>query len=96
MQYNFEWDHQKASTNVRKHGVTFDRAATVFLDPRILSIFDHENSDVEERWISIGIDSNGVLLSVCHTYRQELKTSFIIRIFSALKSTAHEIEQYKE
>jgi len=95
MQYNFEWDHQKAGTNIRKHGVSFDRATTVFLDPQILSIFDQDNSDAEERWISIGIDSVGVPLTVCHTYRQVVKTSFTIRIFSARKSTAIEIEQYK-
>jgi len=96
MRYDFEWDRQKAATNIRKHGVSFDSAATVFLDPQILSIFDHENSDFEERWITVGIDSTGRLLTVCHTYRQELKVPVIIRIFSARKSTAREIEQYKE
>ena len=96
MQYSFEWDHQKAKTNIRKHGVTFDRAASVFLDPRILSIFDEEHSEREERWITIGIDNSGTLLALCHTYRQETGTSVFIRIFSARKATAHEAGQYKE
>lgn len=96
MQYSFDWDHQKAKTNIRKHGVTFDRAASIFLDPRILSIFDEEHSESEERWITIGIDNSGMLLALCHTYRQEADTSVLIRIFSARKATAHECEQYKE
>ena len=96
MQYSFEWDHQKAKTNIRKHGVTFDRAATVFLDPKMLSIFDEEHSEREERWITIGIDSRGTLLALCHTYRQETNLSVIIRIFSVRKATVCETEQYKE
>lgn len=96
MQFDFEWDSHKAGTNLRKHGITFDRAATVFLDPQMLSIFDHEHSDIEERWITIGIDNTGGLLTICHTYRQVAKTAVIIRIFSARKSTEHEIKQYKE
>ena len=47
--YNFEWDSVKALSNVRKHGVTFDQAATVFLDALALTVFDAAHSQHEER-----------------------------------------------
>src|ERR1051325_8381676 len=62
--YDFEWDAQKAKQNVRKHGVSFERAATVFLDPNALSIFDPEHSAGEDRWITLGMDWQGVMLVV--------------------------------
>jgi len=51
MQYNFEWDPGKAGANARKHGVSFEQAAEVFLDPLQLATFDGENSEVEERLV---------------------------------------------
>jgi uncharacterized DUF497 family protein len=53
MQYNFEWDPEKAMTNRRKHGVTFEEAASVFLDPRMLTVFDDEHSGAEDRWLTL-------------------------------------------
>lgn len=47
--YDFEWDSVKALSNVRKHGVTFDQAATVFLDALALTVFDAAHSQHEER-----------------------------------------------
>ena len=55
MRYDFEWDPQKAKSNFRKHGVSFEDAATVFKDPNALSIVDHEHSINEERWMTLGI-----------------------------------------
>lgn len=49
--YNFEWDSIKARDNRDKHAVTFDEAATVFRDPKALSIFDPDHSETEDRWI---------------------------------------------
>jgi len=54
-EYQFEWDPIKAHQNARKHGVTFERAATVFLDPQALSGFDEEHSQEEDRWITLGL-----------------------------------------
>ena len=68
--YNFEWNVSKAAANARKHGVIFERAATVFQDPEALSLFDREQSNGEERWVTLGMDSHGQLLVVCHTWRE--------------------------
>jgi len=59
-QYQFEWDPVKAQRNVKRHGVTFERAATVFLDPEALSELDEEHSQDEERWITLGLDRSDV------------------------------------
>jgi len=93
-QYQFEWDPVKARQNVEKHGVTFERAATIFLDPQALSQFDEEHSREEDRWISLGLDRTGTLLVVCHTYREETATGARIRIISARKATRNEAKQY--
>lgn len=94
MQYNFEWDPTKANANYRKHRVGFDRATEIFRDPFMLSIFDEEHSQVEDRWITIGKDRNDVPLVVVHTFREIDKDEFNIRIISARKATKREIKQY--
>ncbi len=53
--YEFEWDAAKALSNARKHGVTFDQAATVFLDALALTVFDTEHSQQEERVVHAGV-----------------------------------------
>lgn len=53
MRYNFDWNPVKENQNIRKHKVSFRRAATVFRDPNQLSIYDEEHSQEEDRWISI-------------------------------------------
>ncbi len=70
MEYNFECDPIKAKMNKGKHKVSFEDAATVFKDPRAISIFDTEHSGEQDRWISIGLASNGSLLVVHHTFNQ--------------------------
>jgi uncharacterized protein len=67
-EFHFEWDAAKAATNRRKHGVSFDLAATVFRDPLMISIPDEEHSETEERWITMGQAKNSKLLLVVHTY----------------------------
>jgi uncharacterized DUF497 family protein len=84
----------KAHQNARKYGITFERAATVFLDPQALSEFDEEHSQEEDRWITLGLDRTGTLLIVCHTYQEETQTSARIRIMSARKATKSETTQY--
>ena len=96
MRYNFEWDPAKVRQNVRKHNISFHRAATIFRDSRAISIFDDEHSQEEDRWISIGLDSEGVLLVVVHTFRRIDASSCNIRIISARKATKKEAKQYEE
>lgn len=95
MEYRFEWDPAKEKANVRKHGVAFRRAASIFRDPNQLSIYDAQHSEVEERWISIGIDDIGVLRVVVHTFKKVNRNLWEIRIISARKATSSESQQYK-
>lgn len=94
-QYHFSWDPAKARQNILKHGVAFDQAATIFQDSEALSEFDESHSQREDRWITLGSDSTGTLLVVCHTYEETSEMSANIRIISARKPTAHEATQYR-
>lgn len=85
------WDERKATSNLRKHGITFTEAATVFSDETALIITDPDHSLVEERFIILGLSSNLRLLVVCHCYR-ELDEQ--IRLISARKATRAESSQY--
>jgi uncharacterized DUF497 family protein len=96
MEYNFEWDPVKEKQNIKKHGVSFQRASKVFLDPFAITIFDEEHSEDEDRWITIGAENNEVLLVVVHTFRDEKLQSAVIRIISARKADKDEAKQYKE
>jgi len=96
LRYKFDWDPAKEAENFRKHKVAFRQAATVFRDPNQLSIYDEEHSEVEDRWITIGIDSTGVLRVVVHTFEQISENLCEIRIISARKATKREARQYKE
>jgi uncharacterized DUF497 family protein len=53
-QFQFQWDKPKAIANLRKHGVSFELASTIFQDPRLLTVADLEHSEIEERWFSVG------------------------------------------
>ena len=63
-QFQFEWDEVKAANNVRKHGVPFELARTIFHDKNLLSVADVEHSEAEERWFSVGCASSGALISL--------------------------------
>jgi hypothetical protein len=93
--YNFEWDPIKARENRNKHGVDFDEAATIFRDSRAFSIFDPDNSETEDRWITMGISEKGRLLIVNHTFR-ESGEEVAIRIISSRKATKKETYKYGE
>ena len=95
MNYNFSWDIKKARQNIIKHNIKFENTATVLRDPNALSIFDEEHSLNEDRWMTMGIDSNGILLVVIHTFHQIDDENNNIRIISARKATKVEIKQYK-
>jgi Uncharacterized protein conserved in bacteria len=95
LQYNVEWDPEKARINFQKHGISFELASSVFFDPRAVTIFDHEHGESEDRWITLGIAKNGQLVVMCHLFKEETKESCTIRIFSARKATKFEIKSYK-
>jgi uncharacterized DUF497 family protein len=87
----FEWDEHKANANVKKHGVTFEEARSVFVDERAKLIDDPDHSEDEDRFVLLGLSSSLRLLLVCHCYREEGKT---IRIISARKATSRESKSY--
>jgi len=94
--YDFHWDPAKARMNVRDHLVTFQQAATVFLDALAMTVYDKENSYDEERWFTLGLDSKGTLLAVAHTYEIVGPLNVRIRIISARKATRRERRSYED
>ena len=94
MDYVFDWDPKKASLNLSKHSVGFERAATIFMDPRAVSIADEEHSEKEERWVTVGLDAAGNLLVVVHTFEEKDPTQCKIHLISARKATKKERGQY--
>lgn len=91
MELTFEWDEAKDLSNQRKHGISFDEAKSVFNDPRSLTIADEAHSDVEDRYIDLGISSRGRLIVVCYTER-----GANIRIISCRKATKSERKNYEQ
>jgi uncharacterized DUF497 family protein len=87
----FEWDAAKARANLRKHGVSFDEARTVFYDEFAIQFFDEEHSGSEERFLLLGLSAGARLLLVCHCERTAGQT---IRIISARKATRSERRFY--
>lgn len=87
----YEWDPAKAAANIRKHSVSFEEAASVFLDPVALTFIDPDHSEDEERAITIGRSARGRVLFVAHTERRDR-----IRIISARRATRREQEPYGE
>lgn len=88
----FSWDQRKASSNLKKHGVSFDEAKTAFYDENARLIDDPDHSDDEERFILLGFTHKLRLLVVCHAYRAGNE----IRIISARKATKTEGKYYGE
>lgn len=92
MGVQFEWDGRKAEANVRKHGISFDEASTVFDDPLALVLADEEHSDDEVREIIVGHSVLQRLLLVSFTERDE----DVIRIISCRKADKRERKHYEE
>jgi uncharacterized protein len=88
---HFEWDPPKAERNERKHGVAFPSATSAFGDSRALSFDDPEHAEDEPRWILIGYDLSGRLLTIAYTLRDAA-----IRVISARRSTPSERKLYEE
>jgi len=87
---DFEWDDDKAASNLTKHGVSFDDARSVFRDPFAIELIDDRENYAEERYILIGMSIDNLLV-VVHTQRDERN-----RIISARKAEANERRFYHE
>lgn len=86
----YAWDRRKATSNQRKHGVSFEEAASIFLDPGAWTYYDPEHSDSEDRFVTIGFSTDQRLLFVSHADEKHE----VIRIISARKANAREGEDY--
>jgi len=87
--FTFEWNDPKAASNLRKHGVSFDEALSVFGDPMALTFADTDHSDNEDRSRPYGMSNQARLLVIIHTERQNR-----IRLISARKATRYEKSIY--
>jgi uncharacterized DUF497 family protein len=87
----FEWDAHKSRANMRKHGIEFDEAATVFKDPISITSYDPNHSEEEQRFITVGMSTAGHLLLIAHTDRGDR-----IRIIGARELTRRERQAYEE
>ncbi|WP_250656280.1 BrnT family toxin [Alkalimarinus coralli] len=88
---NFEWDANKNASNIKKHGVSFDEAKTVFTDEYARLINDPDHSEDEDRFILLGASIDSKLLVVCHCVREGES----IRIISARKADKQEHKVYE-
>ena len=87
----FEWDEAKNKENIKKHGVSFNEAQTVFFDENAVRFFDPDHSGEEDRFIMLGMSFKLHVLVVCHCYRE---SDAVIRIFSARKTDRREAADY--
>jgi uncharacterized DUF497 family protein len=91
MRFRFEWDARKAATNLAKHAVSFEEAASVFNDPLAYTFADPDHSVGEARQLTFGVSNAGRLLAVISTER-----GGALRIVSARKATRHERGIYEQ
>ena len=87
----FEWDAGKAASNLRKHGISFDEAVSVFADQLSLTFADTDHFELEDRSRTYAISNKGRLLVVIHTERRDN-----VRIISARKATRYEKSIYTQ
>lgn len=88
----FEWNTVKATSNKKKHGVSFEEAQSVFYDEFAVQFFDEDNFESEDRFLMLGFSNEARLLIVCHCERGQ---GNIIRIISARKATKKESNYYR-
>lgn len=94
----FEWDEAKNLSNRRKHGVTFEKASAVFLDPLYVSVQDRIE-DGEIRWQAVGMVEDLLILAVAHTVREENadgRSVDVFRLISARPATRKERRRYED
>lgn len=88
----FAWDPVNASSNLKKHGVSFEEAQTVFYDEFAVQFIDTDNSEIEDRFLLLGMSTGAKLVLVCHCERE---SEDVIRIISARKATKRESTFYR-
>ena len=93
MKIVYDWDHNKAAANKRKHGVSFETASLVFLDANCVSEIE-SHVDGEERWQTLGLVAGVLMLMVIHTTFDENDIEFV-RIISARRATPRERAKYE-
>ena len=86
-QLDFEWDKKKEKTNVKKHGVSFEEARTVFFDENAIQFYDPDHSEEEDRFILLGLSLKPQVLVICHCFRE---SETVVRIISAREADKDE------
>jgi uncharacterized protein len=92
VEIRFVWEPVKAEENLKKHGVSFDEAQSVFYDEYATEFYDDTHSEWEDRFLLLGLSSHRRLVMVCHCYREN---DSVIRIISARKATTSEAKFYR-
>ncbi len=89
----FEWDSTKESKNIKKHGISFEEASSVFYDDFAVQFYDESHSELEEdRFLMLGVSNKAKMLMVCYCERQSGNR---LRIISARKATKNERKFYR-
>ena len=88
---SFLWDPKKNTTNIKKHGVSFSEAQTIFYDENAIKYYDPDHSEDEDRFIMLGLSTQLRILVVCHCYREN---DSVIRIITARKASNNEEDAY--
>lgn len=91
IELQFEWDNRKEKANIKKHGISFDEARSVFYDENAIQFFDPDHSDDEDRFILLGVSFKLRVIVVCHCFRA---SETVIRIISARKADSDEEVEY--
>ncbi|MDP8207353.1 MAG: BrnT family toxin [Candidatus Electryonea clarkiae] len=87
----FEWDERKEKQNVKKHGISFNEARSVFYDENAMQFFDPDHSDDEDRFIIIGLSFKLRVVIVCHCFRED---ETVVRIISARRANKSEEQDF--
>lgn len=87
----FEWDKKQERINIKKHGISFEEARTVFYDEKAIQFIDPDHSEDEARFLLLGVSSKLRILIVCHCFRE---SETVIRLFSARKADKDEEQEY--
>jgi len=88
----FEWDSTKAKSNLKRHGISFEEAKSVFFDDYALQFYDEGHSEEEDRFLLLGLSNTSKLLMIVHCEREG---GNVIRIISARKATTNESAFYQ-
>lgn len=88
----FEWNEAKGKANIRKHGISFEEAKSVFYDEYALLIADPDHSETEDRFLLLGLSASLRLLLVCHCFEAD---DNLIRIISCRKASRKEMLLYR-